>query len=149
MKFSHWIVIALMVLVVWAWWRLRNGYGTSGVTASAGVGATTPTAEQAAVVSVAQGQWPGSMDLNPLAVSQADQTKYPGWYKTADGGWVKPETGEFYSPGASPPIESYGGPSDEAVAYGEYLAGVINQAQIDAQAGLSSVVMPEEGYVIR
>jgi len=44
------------------------------------------------------------MNLNPYDVKLADdQDRYPGWYRTPDGGWVRPDSGEYYSPGSSPP----------------------------------------------
>jgi hypothetical protein len=33
----------------------------------------------------------------------ADQAKYPGYYRTDDGGWVNPDTGATFSTGSSPP----------------------------------------------
>jgi len=32
----------------------------------------------------------------------ADPVKYPGWYRTDDGGWVNPDTGGTFSVGSSP-----------------------------------------------
>ena len=48
------------------------------------------------------GAW-GGVDSLVSDLVPADQTQYPGWYKTGDGGWYNPSTGESFSPGSSPP----------------------------------------------
>lgn len=53
-------------------------------------------------VQALKGAW-GGVDTHVADLTPADQTNYPGWYRTGDGGWYNPGTGEFYSPGSSPP----------------------------------------------
>ncbi len=43
------------------------------------------------------GRNPGTTSLFPAG------EQYPGFYRTPDGGYVNPDTGEAYSPGSSPP----------------------------------------------
>jgi hypothetical protein len=90
MKWYHWAGIAVVVLWMWTK-RKRGGH-------SYAPPAVTPTDK---VVAIANDNFPGGAGSHG-EIREADQNLYPGFYITADGGYVNPSTGEFYSPGTSP-----------------------------------------------
>jgi hypothetical protein len=117
MKWWHWLIIGIVAL--W-WWRRRANTVTRPLGGSMGeatrvsdpgaISAYRPgqdrplTAEQEAVRVVAVQNFPGGAG-DPSKIELADQSLYPGWYRTDTGGWVRPSTGEFISPGGSPSTE--------------------------------------------
>lgn len=47
--------------------------------------------------------WPGE-DASSLTQA-VPQSSYPGWWRTVDGGWLNPGTGEWYDSSSSPPVQ--------------------------------------------
>jgi hypothetical protein len=129
-----------------AWFFLiRKATGASGTaTPNAYDPGIDPTIAQA-VATTALTNWGVT---GPITVSKADQSLYPGWYKTSDGGWANPDTGEFYSPGSSPPIYHQMG----AYSTGEMVAPIIDLSETFAPAvdtyDPNNVNDPRNGYVI-
>jgi hypothetical protein len=61
-----------------------------------------------AINQLAQDTWGTAPPATSLFSAGPD---YPGFFRTPDGGWVNPDTGEAYSPGSSPP--KYFNPYDQ------------------------------------
>ncbi len=115
----HWLLIAFGVVVIYKWRahvakQKAIAYQTGESESAAAAAAADAIASRSAggITAVmdrlgnAMGDdipaW-GGIDLNPAHLTKADQDAYPGWYRTGDGGWIQPETGDYYSPGSSPP----------------------------------------------
>ena len=91
MKWYIWVAIAMGVL--WLWPKKQQSAPHSYAPP-----AVTPTDT---VTDIAQQHFPGGAG-DASKITLADQNLYPGFYITESGGYVNPDTGEFYSPGTSP-----------------------------------------------
>lgn len=98
--------IAFAVLGLLVLWRLffwPKSYAAT-VGAPMGAGGMSPEDQQKLVVVNALGaDMPGGTGNYQAALVPAGPG-YPGYYLTAYGGYVNPETGESYSPGSSPAV---------------------------------------------
>lgn len=108
MKTWHWLVIAFALILLYFWNRKtaekkRVDYNAGQAAAAAAAGEAMAAASAAAnkFSSDVYGQW-GGVDYHVQDLTPADQSVYPGWYHTGDGGWWNKDTGDWYSPGSAP-----------------------------------------------
>jgi hypothetical protein len=140
---AHYILVALGVGCYFLF-RKRTvaAYGTS-------LAAVAPQAGKK-ITEISVSQDPGNsvwIDTNPANYQLADQSAYPGFYRsTLDGSWYNPDTGDFYSGGSSPAVANVKNAYDD---------GTVARPMIDLTTP-AHVFTPEElaapenqpGYII-
>ena len=98
---TAWILVAAGLVLLYLWRK------ASVVTGAAVTGGLSPQ-DQATLNTInvlaapSAGFYAGASTLTP-AYTGNGWNPYPGWFRTDDGGWVNPSTGETYSVGSSPP----------------------------------------------
>lgn len=116
MKLTRWyyVLIVFGIFVVYQWRSRRSqsaaeeyARGEQESATAAAIAAAKASERGGGMATVLnqiakEGGW-GGIDLDPTHVKKADQTCYPGWYLTGDGGMFHPDSGAWYSPGSSPP----------------------------------------------
>ena len=146
---STYLWIAAAALAVW-YFLLRKPAATYAQQIANAAGSSPSVDPQIAkaVATTAFGNWGVQ---GGLTVTQADQTYYPGWYQTSDGGWVNPDTGEFYSPGSSPVAQAYAPTyANGGIARPDLSAALITPDTTGSEPAdeATSANNPANGYVI-
>lgn len=132
-------LLALLVLLLVIWRaRTKEAKASAAAAAASLAQAQAAVAHEAAVHatlntvnSIAMNAW-GSNLTPAKELIPADQAKYPGFYLTADGGYVNPDTGEAYSPGSTPRVYP---PLPPPTLYLDVPSDAENQAIADAGTG--------------
>jgi hypothetical protein len=94
--------IALGLAAAW-YFLLRKPAATSNAQGIANSVGASPSVDPTTAKAVATQAFANWGIAGGITVTQADQTAYPGWYTTSDGGWVNLDSGATVSPGGSPP----------------------------------------------
>lgn len=115
----HWLFYLVIGIVIYAYRSHRKAvqgqtYSAGQASAAQAAGEAAATASNAADQFSRDAQGAGFYDTNKQDLKPAYQgdgwNPYPGWYRTGDGGWWNPDTGETYSQGSSPPALPEPGP---------------------------------------
>jgi hypothetical protein len=142
----YWLwILVFVVALLWYIWPARRAKvaavaqsaAAAGQAAAAAAAAKAGAIASAAVHTEDLADW-GGVDKSTITL-EPNQLDYPGWYRTADGGWINYDLGQVMSPGTSPPV----------VGHNLFDSGEAQRPIINMQAPtLSAAAMLDRGYTV-